>query len=546
MESSTTFIAKTFQGLEEVLASEIAALGGENIETGRRMVSFTGDKELLYKTNLHCRTALRILKPIHTFTAGDTDELYAQVKAFDWTQYLTPEMTFSIDPVVYSDEFRHSKFVTYRAKDAIADFFNEKYGKRPSVRLSNADILINLHISQTTCTLSLDSSGESLHRRGYRVAQTEAPLNEVLAAGLLLLAGWDGSRDFIDPMCGSGTLLIEAALIATGTPAGIYRKDFAFKHWNDFDEELFDRLYNDESHERPFTHKIYGSDISPAATEIALANIKNAGMSRYIDLSTKPMQQYAEGDITPGGLLVTNPPYGERITSDDLMGLYTMIGSQLKHVFKGFDAWVLSYRNECFDHIGLKAATRLPMMNGALECEFRKYEIFDGKYNDFKRETGGFKKPAATEGDEKFCTFDDRKPFNGNGKEKKERSKKFYTFDDRKPQREKDETRSEKPQRERRNGRPFAGKAGSENRDGYRRERPFGKAEGNEPTNTNRLPDSYFDDDEIKISRYRRNRPHGDEAIRSYVIGRKPSIGNPDEKKDAPQNGKSLRPRKKK
>lgn len=546
MESSTTFIAKTFQGLEEVLASEIAALGGENIETGRRMVSFTGDKELLYKTNLHCRTALRILKPIHTFTAGDTDELYARVKAFDWTQYLTPEMTFSIDPVVYSDEFRHSKFVTYRAKDAIADFFNEKYGKRPSVRLSNADILINLHISQTTCTLSLDSSGESLHRRGYRVAQTEAPLNEVLAAGLLLLAGWDGSRDFIDPMCGSGTLLIEAALIATGTPAGIYRKDFAFKHWNDFDEELFDRLYNDESHERPFTHKIYGSDISPAATEIALANIKNAGMSRYIDLSTKPMQQYAEGDITPGGLLVTNPPYGERITSDDLMGLYTMIGSQLKHVFKGFDAWVLSYRNECFDHIGLKAATRLPMMNGALECEFRKYEIFDGKYNDFKRETGGFKKPTATEGDEKFCTFDERKPFNNNGKRGKERPGKFYAFDDRKPQREKDETRSEKPQRERRNGRPFAGKAGSENRDGYRRERSFGKAEGNGPTNTDRLPDSYFDDDEIKISRYRRNRPHGDEAIRSYVIGRKPSIGNPDEKKDAPQNGKSLRPRKKK
>ena len=183
MQSATsTFIAKTFQGLEEVLASEIAALGGKDIETGRRMVSFTGDKELLYKTNLHCRTALRILKPIYTFTAGDPDELYAQIKAMDWTEYLTPEMTFSIDPVVYSDEFRHSKFVTYRAKDAIADFFNERFGKRPSVRLSNADILINLHINQTTCTLSLDSSGESLHRRGYRTAQTEAPLNEVLAA----------------------------------------------------------------------------------------------------------------------------------------------------------------------------------------------------------------------------------------------------------------------------------------------------------------------------------------------------------------------------
>ena len=330
MQSATsTFIAKTFQGLEEVLASEIAALGGKDIETGRRMVSFTGDKELLYKTNLHCRTALRILKPIYTFTAGDPDELYAQIKAMDWTEYLTPEMTFSIDPVVYSDEFRHSKFVTYRAKDAIADFFNERFGKRPSVRLSNADILINLHINQTTCTLSLDSSGESLHRRGYRTAQTEAPLNEVLAAGLLLLAGWDGSRDFIDPMCGSGTLLIEAALIATGTPAGIYRKDFAFKHWNDFDQELFDRLYEDESSEHPFEHKIYGSDISPIAVDIATANIKNAGMSRYIDIAVKPMQQYVESDIKPGGLLVTNPPYGERITSDDLMGLYSMIGTQL-------------------------------------------------------------------------------------------------------------------------------------------------------------------------------------------------------------------------
>ena len=297
MQSATsTFIAKTFQGLEEVLASEIAALGGKDIETGRRMVSFTGDKELLYKTNLHCRTALRILKPIYTFTAGDPDELYAQIKAMDWTEYLTPEMTFSIDPVVYSDEFRHSKFVTYRAKDAIADFFNERFGKRPSVRLSNADILINLHINQTTCTLSLDSSGESLHRRGYRTAQTEAPLNEVLAAGLLLLAGWDGSRDFIDPMCGSGTLLIEAALIATGTPAGIYRKDFAFKHWNDFDQELFDRLYEDESsvkrevsketmpkRKKPETKNIRSANSIPAEIQ----NLKDATHSTTVNAPNK-------------------------------------------------------------------------------------------------------------------------------------------------------------------------------------------------------------------------------------------------------------------
>ena len=296
------------------------------------------------------------------------------------------------------------------------------------MRLSNADILINLHINQTTCTLSLDSSGKSLHRRGYRTAQTEAPLNEVLAAGLLLLAGWDGSRDFIDPMCGSGTLLIEAALIATGTPAGIYRKDFAFKHWNDFDRELFDRLYEDESSEHPFEHKIYGSDISPIAVDIATANIKNAGMSRYIDIAVKPMQQYVESDIKPGGLLVTNPPYGERITSDDLMGLYSMIGTQLKHVFKGFDAWVLSYRDECFDHIGLKAADRVPMMNGALECEFRKYEIFDGKYNDFKRETGGFKRNHAEKEETRDKKYPERK-FNSRRDTKPQRR---YSFDDRK------------------------------------------------------------------------------------------------------------------
>lgn len=537
MESSTTFIAKTFQGLEEVLAAEITALGGENVEIGRRMVSFTGDKELLYKTNLHCRTALRILKPIHTFTASDPDELYARVKEVDWTRYLTPEMTFSIDPVVYSDEFRHSKFVTYRAKDAIADFFNEKYGKRPSVRLSNADILINLHINQTTCTLSLDSSGESLHRRGYRVAQTEAPLNEVLAAGLLLLAGWDGSRDFIDPMCGSGTLLIEAALIATGTPAGIYRKDFAFKHWHDYDEELFDRLYNDESSERPFTHKIYGSDILPAAVEIATANIKNAGMSRYIDITTKPMQQYAEGDVAPGGLLVTNPPYGERITSDDLMGLYSMIGTQLKHVFKGFDAWVLSYRSECFDHIGLKAAARIPIMNGPLECEFRKYEIFDGKYNDFKRETGGFKREKKSGDEPARPAFakSERRPF-GEGKPAAKR--RTYAFDERKQRN--DET-SDRPTFAGKGKGAFAEKPFRHSAPGRRDEKREERYEAPE----RRFAAEYDYDDEIKISRYRRNRPHGDEAVRSYVIGRKPSIGTSDETA-AEKKNKPARPFRKK
>ncbi|MCK9312204.1 MAG: class I SAM-dependent RNA methyltransferase, partial [Bacteroidales bacterium] len=233
-------IAKTMQGLEEVLAKEIINLGGDQVQIGRRMVSFTGDQALLYKANLHLRTAVRILKPILSFNAKDSDEVYEQIRKIEWENYLQPHQTFAIDTVVYSEFFRHSKFLSYRVKDGVADYFNEKFGKRPSVRLTNPDIYIHVHVSHNLCTVSLDSSGESLHKRGYRVDQTEAPLNEVLAAGMLLLAGWDGQCNFIDPMCGSGTLLIEAALIALRIPPGIYRKFFAFEKWKDFDAELFE------------------------------------------------------------------------------------------------------------------------------------------------------------------------------------------------------------------------------------------------------------------------------------------------------------------
>lgn len=388
-------IAKTFQGLEDVLAEEITRLGGENVEIGRRMVSFSGNQELLYKANLYLRTALRILKPIYKFTAKNTDEVYEKIKQFDWEKYLSTGKTFSIDSVVYSEEFKHSKFVTYRTKDAIVDYFTEKNGDRPSVRINNADLILNLHISQHNCTLSLDSSGESLHKRGYRVEQTEAPINEVLAAGMILKTGWKGDKNFIDPMCGSGTLLIEAALIATNTPPGIYRKDFAFEKWNDYDEELFDKIYNDDSNEKNFEYKIYGSDISPKAISIAERNIKSAGMTKYIDLKVTPFQRYEEAP--ENAILVTNPPYGERISTQDLLGLYEMIGSQLKHVFRGYDAWIISYRDECFEKIGLKPAIKIELMNGALECQYRKYEIFEGKYKDFKRDTGGFRENRSEE-----------------------------------------------------------------------------------------------------------------------------------------------------
>jgi putative N6-adenine-specific DNA methylase len=370
-------IAKTMQGLEEVLATELTELGANDVQIGRRMVSFTGDNRLMYKANLHLRTAIRILKPICSFQATNPDEVYEKVKAIDWTAYFGVQQTFAIDTVVFSDLFRHSKFLSYRVKDAIADFFTEKTGNRPSVRLTNPDIYINVHVAHQTCTISLDSSGESLHKRGYRVQQTEAPLNEVLAAGMLLLAGWNGQCNFVDPMCGSGTLLIEAALIALNIPPGIYRKSFGFEKWNDFDADLFEEIYHEEPEEKPFAHTIYGSDISPIAIGIAKKNIENASLNKYIQLETKSIQKI---DQAPeNGMVVTNPPYGERISSNDLLGLYQSIGERLKHGFPGYTAWILAYREDCFDQIGLRPSQRIPLMNGSLDCEFRKYEIFRGK-----------------------------------------------------------------------------------------------------------------------------------------------------------------------
>ena len=379
-------IAKTFQGLEEVLAKELTELGADDIQIGRRMVSFTGDKAMMYRANFHLRTAIRVLKPILHFNAKDADEIYDIVKTrIKWEEYMDVNTSFAVDSVVYSEEFRHSKFVAYRVKDAIADYFREKEGKRPSVQVANPDITLHIHIAQDRCTLSLDSSGESLHRRGYRQEAVEAPLNEVLAAGMLLQTGWTGECDFIDPMCGSGTLPIEAALIARNIAPGVFRKEFAFEKWADFDQELFDEIYNDDSAEREFTHHIYGYDIDWKAVNVATNNVRAAGLSKDITIERRDMAEFVE----PAGkaIMVTNPPYGERITTDDLLGLYRTIGERLKHAFKGNDAWVLSYRKECFDKIGLKASVIIPLFNGALPCEFRKYELFDGKFREF-RESG--------------------------------------------------------------------------------------------------------------------------------------------------------------
>ncbi|MDE7092700.1 MAG: RNA methyltransferase, partial [Muribaculaceae bacterium] len=379
-------VAKTFAGLEEVLAEELRNLGAEKVEPGRRMVSFEGDLAMLYKANLCCRTALRILKPFYKFTASDPDTLYELVKEFDWGSLLSIDKTFSIDAVVNSDDFTHSRFVTYRVKDAIADWFTDRYGagKRPGVRLENADAIINVHITDNRVTLSLDSSGESLHKRGWRVAQTEAPINEVLAAGIILLSGWRGDSPFVDPMCGSGTFLVEAAMIAANINPGVYRKNFAFEQWADFDSELFEELYNDDSQERTVNYPIIGADMSPAAVEIATRNIKSAGLSEMIDVEVKPLSHWTEAPEE--GVLITNPPYGERIKTDDMEGLYKLIGSKLKNVFKGYHAWIIGYNREYFDAIGLAPSIKIPLYNGQLECELREYIIFEGDMKSFKKE----------------------------------------------------------------------------------------------------------------------------------------------------------------
>ncbi len=377
-------IAKTFQGLEEVLAEELTNLGANDVQIGRRMVSFSGDKEMMYRANFCLRTAIRILKPIKHFNAKDADEVYNQIKKINWEEYLDADKTFAVDAVVFSEEFRHSKFVAYKVKDAIVDYFKDLNGKRPSVRINKPDVLLNIHIAQNKCTLSLDSSGESLHRRGYRQEAVEAPLNEVLAAGMILMTGWHGQCDLIDPMCGSGTIPIEAALIARNIAPGVFRKEFAFERWKDFDQEMFDNIYNDDSQEREFDHKIFGYDNNPQAHEIAINNVKAEGLSKEIILKLQPFQQFEKPKEK--SVIVMNPPYGERISTRDLLGLYQMIGERLKHAFTDQDAWILSYREECFDQIGLKPSRKIPLFNGSLECEFRKYQIFGGKYKDFKKE----------------------------------------------------------------------------------------------------------------------------------------------------------------
>ena len=405
-----SMLAKTFKGLEQVLAQELIELGANDVQIERRAVSFKGDKALLYRANLCLRTASRVLVPVAqgqlklkngTSKLKPEDWLYELVKAVNWSLYMTENTTFAIDATVYSETFRNSRFVTYRVKDAVADYWQERAGKRPNVKVTDPEIYINVHIGAERVTVSLDSSGESLHKRGYRVANTEAPINEALAAGMLLLAGWKGQSDFYDPMCGSGTIPIEAALIARNIAPGVFRQSFAFEKWLDFDAELWSEIYNDDSHEREFHHKIYGSDASFYAIQQATKNVKSAGVQRDVELkqirleeiiapfSGKEMSNVQEMSndkcqiSNPSPLVMLNPPYGERLASNkDMELLYGKIGTALKHQFAGSTAWIISSNDAAMKCIGLKPSKKLHLLNGELDCQFNRYDLFAGKRNE--------------------------------------------------------------------------------------------------------------------------------------------------------------------
>lgn len=377
MDNNFKMVAKTLFGLEEVLAKELQVLGAQKVEIGTRMVSFLGDKGFMYKANLALRTALKILKPIHQFRVYNESSLYKGIQQIDWAQYFGANQTFVIDTTVNSEYFNHSQFVALKCKDAIVDQFKEKLGHRPSIDKERPDIRINVHIDKENCSVSLDSSGDSLHHRGYKTATNIAPINEVLAAGILLLSGWDGSCHFMDPMCGSGTILAEAAMIACNIPANINRKEFAFEKWNDWDNDLFDKIMDSLLNKtKEFHYKIIGYDKAPSAVMKARTNITQANLDEYIIIRE---QNFFETKKTLEGPLhmVFNPPYGERLDIH-LERFYREIGDTLKQGYPNTDAWFITGNMDALKFVGLKPSRKIKLFNGKLETRLAKFEMYEG------------------------------------------------------------------------------------------------------------------------------------------------------------------------
>ena len=384
MNNNFKMLAKTLFGFEEILAKELRNLGASNVVEGVRSVSFEGDIGFMYKANLCLRTAIKIIKPIHSFPVRDEKDLYKKIYNMDWHEYLTADTTFAIDTTINSDNFTHSLYVSQKVKDAIVDKFRDVDGRRPSVDIKFPDIRLNIHIQKEHCNVSLDTSGRSLHQRGYRTATNIAPINEVLAAGLLLMSGWDGQCDFLDPMCGSGTFLTEAAMIACNIPANINRKEFAFEKWDDFDEELFEKIVDSSLNKtREFHFKITGYDKAPSAVRKATDNAENANLSEYITVERKNFfdtEKPTESHLH----MVFNPPYGERLDID-MEEFYASIGDTLKQSYPGTDAWFITSNLQALKFVGLRPSRKIKVFNSHLESKLVKYVMYEGskkaKYN---------------------------------------------------------------------------------------------------------------------------------------------------------------------
>lgn len=377
MAENFRMLAKTLYGFEPILAKELRNLGAGNVEEGVRNVSFDGDTGFLYKANLCLRTALKIMKPIERFKVFNEKELYDRVYAIDWTDYFEHDKTFAIDTTMNSEVFNNSMYVSQKAKDALVDKFRAMVRQRPNVNTQDPDVRINIHLYNNTCTISLDSSGNSLHQRGYRIATNIAPMNEVLAAGLLLLSGWDGQLDFLDPMCGSGTFLIEAGMIACNIPANINRETYAFMKWNDYDAELHEKIVTASLNKtREFHHKIIGYDKAPSATRKAQENVDNANLSEYVTIERKDFFR-TEKPLDARLHMVFNPPYGERLQID-VEDFYSKIGDTLKQHYPGTNAWLITSNLEALKYVGLRPSRKIKAFNGKLESRLVKYEMYEG------------------------------------------------------------------------------------------------------------------------------------------------------------------------
>ncbi len=369
-------LATTLFGLEEVLAGELESLGADSVRIHNRAVSFAGDRAMMYRANYHLRTALRILKPLRSFPSGNEDDIYSGIKDMEWEKIIDASDLIAVETVLLSKHYRHSGFVSQRVKDGIVDRFRDRTGRRPSVDLKNPDVRIHIHLTDTHCSVSLDSSGDSLHKRGYRTQPYIAPLNEVLAAGMIFLAGWDPGKAFLNPMCGSGTLCIEAGMIARGIPGGYYRNGFGFQRWKDYDPVLYESVRR----ERYLTeHKefiILACDVDASAIRATQQNLASAGMLGNVVVRKIAFESW---DTDPEeGILIMNPPYGERLEGDNLIELYKSIGNTLKHKFMGFQAWVLSGNYEALKHLGLKPGKKVSLYNGPIQCKYHKYDLYKG------------------------------------------------------------------------------------------------------------------------------------------------------------------------